>query len=81
MPEKQKTKSWKGIHAMIAAISMVVLLTLCNIIAMFDQQAGENNADGISSLLYTPTPQTVVMPGMANATAMSNQVVTRTRSS
>jgi len=81
MPEKKKVSSWKGIHAVIAAISMVILLALCNIIAIFDQHEDENDTDGISSLFFTPTSSTVVMPGSSNLTAMANQVVTRTRSS
>jgi len=81
MPEKQKVSSWKGIHAVIAAIAMVLLMALFNIIAIFDQHEDENNEAKFSPLLVTPSPPAMVMSENSNLTAMANQVVTRTRSS
>jgi len=81
MPEKQKATNWKGIQTVIAAIAMLMLMALCNIIASFDHQPTGNMMDDISAIISTPTPPVIRMPEGTKIAGQSPQVVTRTKSS
>jgi len=80
MPEK-KTTNWKGIQTVIAAMAMLMLLALCNIIASFDHQPTGNVMDDLSAIISTPTPPVIRMPDGIQFAGQFPQVVTRTRSS
>lgn len=86
MPEKQKVRSWKGPHTMIAIIAMLMQLALCNIFAGVDRQRLDKKANPAE--LQPPTPTLIAEPTLAEAcpTIISKRnlgikCVTHTRSS
>ena len=81
MPEKQKAKNWKGIQTVIAAMAMLMLIALCNIIASFDHQPTGNVMDNLTAIIFTPTPSVIRLPEGTKFAGQSPQVVTQTRSS
>jgi hypothetical protein len=81
MPEKQKARSWKEIQTVIAAASMVMLITLCNIIASFERREDDEQVNSLAILMPTPTPPTGTVLEDPNVTATPTPVVTSTGSS
>ena len=73
MPEKQKARSWKEVQTVIAAISMLISLALCNIMATFERREVKGNTDSLSALMVTPTiaPQNAKPPQVVTSTGSS----------
>jgi len=86
MPEKQKARSWKGPHTIIAIIAMLTQLALCNIFAGVDRQRLAKQADPTEILPPAPTLTAEptldeACPTIISKKNMGARCIARTRSS
>jgi len=86
MPEKKKTRSWKGSQTIVAVIAMLTQLALCNIFAGVDRVRIAKKTNPTE--LQSPTPTLIAQPAPAGICPtsipernMGAKCIARTRSS